>query len=92
MNKIEQIRALLEANPDGLTTIEIVEAMGNTTRQYVIKCCHKMPDVYVDRWVMSRQAQAWAMVWALGYFEDAPMPSINPVIYGQAERERRHYA
>lgn len=56
------IRALLRANPDGLTARQIRDALAIPKVATVRGALETMPDVYVDRWTDPVRGQ-WQAVW-----------------------------
>lgn len=51
-----QIRALLRASPDGLTTGEIASRVDGSAAS-IHRTLQRMPDTYIDRWVRREDAQ-----------------------------------
>lgn len=68
------IRNVLKNNPDGLTAKQI-HSMTNINRDSITKALRVMPDVYVDRWLGSRQGVREEAVWCVVEVpEDCPKP------------------
>lgn len=64
-NRIAEVRKLLRQNPDGLTTHEISE-MTQIYRGHLSRILNKMPDAYIDRWVMTSGSRRWMRaVWCV---------------------------
>ena len=61
-NATNQIRALLRAHPDGLSTTEIAKHV-NREASNTGKLLHGMPDTYIDRW--EKTNRAYAAVWCI---------------------------
>ncbi len=59
---IPQIRALLRANSDGLTSRELRACTGQSASS-VHSTLRFMPDVYIDRWV--KYSRGYAAVWCV---------------------------
>ncbi len=58
------IRELLKQHPDGLTAIQITEALGIGKQATTRKCLEAMPDVYVDRWTKQRNSRGqYLAIW-----------------------------
>jgi hypothetical protein len=69
----KQIRALLRANPDGLTTKQINDVLERTETN-LRRVLRDMPDTYIDRWE-PRERKAHAAVWCVVVPpEDCPRP------------------
>lgn len=68
-----EVRALLRANPDGLTCAEIM-FMLQTQDNHVRDAVKAMPDVYIDRWVYPRTGPVAAVWCAVAVPEDCPRP------------------
>lgn len=69
-----EVRALLLANPEGLTIRQIVvgtQSSDNNVRSS-LTC---MPDVYIDRWEFPRQGPISAVYVAVPIPEDCPRPN-----------------
>lgn len=69
-----EVRALLRANPDGLTIAAMMDKLGaaNNALRYALGA---MPDVYIDRWVKSSNFGRHASVWvAVEVPEHCPPP------------------
>ena len=59
----ESIRALLRANPEGMTAAALYQKLGRPTYDCK-RLCNAMPDVYIDRWEMStRKGVGYAPVY-----------------------------
>ena len=69
------IRAVLKANPDGLTATQISK-LTNDHRGNVSRKLKTMPDAYIDRWTnAARQPKKFAPVYmTVDVPENAPMP------------------
>lgn len=69
------VRALLRANPDGLTVKQLKQALPELAKhKTAIQALKGMPDTYVDRWVDARRGQ-WQAVWCVVVPpEDCPRP------------------
>lgn len=65
---IPAIRELLRAHPDGLTAKEIMQCIPAVSKPGVVrKCLMRMPDAYIDRWVIKggtrgQEESVWAVV------------------------------
>ena len=62
-----KVRAVLRANPDGLTIKEINERLGASDRWSLRDTLQRMPDAYIDRWTKEpatrgRYAAVWCVV------------------------------
>ena len=67
-----QIRALLKAHPDGLSTLEIAARVSRNDNA-VFKVLKRMPDVYIDRW--GNKNHQYAAIWcAVRVPDDCPHP------------------
>jgi hypothetical protein len=70
-----EIRALLQANPDGLTLNEILNAFPDRARDNIRKSLKGLPDAYIDRWE-SAPRKAYKAVWCVVIPpEDCPHPT-----------------
>jgi hypothetical protein len=70
-----EIRALLQANPDGLTIKQIMAAFPDRTLDNVRKSLKRLPDAYIDRWE-SASRKAYKSVWCVVIPpEDCPHPT-----------------
>jgi hypothetical protein len=69
-----EIRALLLARPDGLTTRDLVVATKASDKS-VRHSLGSMPDVYIDRWEFPRQGPLAAVYCAVEVPEDCPRPA-----------------
>lgn len=64
-SRINQVRALLRENLDGLTVYELSDATG-IDRTHLSRVLNKMPDAYIDRWIAFREGQRWMRaVWCV---------------------------
>lgn len=68
-----QIRALLRANPDGLSMEEIMLAVGRD-KSNVRKVLQNMPDAYIDRWMPTKREQYKAIWCVIVPPKDCPKP------------------
>jgi hypothetical protein len=62
-NATNQIRALLRAHPDGLSTTEIAKHV-NREASNTGKLLHGMPDTYIDRWNGPTRGQ-YTAIWCI---------------------------
>lgn len=58
-----QIRAMLRANDDGMTSVEICTVLGASDTT-IRKALNDMPDAYIDRWAPATRGQHSA-VWCV---------------------------
>ncbi len=78
------IRALLRANPDGLTVAEICKTLGLKVPS-VAKSLTYMPDSYIDRWNINKVRGSWvSAVWCV-----VPVPENYPKPNRQEYLERQ---
>jgi hypothetical protein len=63
--RIAQVRALLHANPDGLTVAEILERIPSMYQAHLARILRAMPDSYIDRWVRGKTPGAHRAVWCV---------------------------
>lgn len=78
MSHTAAIRAMLQANPDGITAKEIHEALPDISKATVImRTLHRMPDAYIDRWYLARGSRGqYEAVWcAVVAPKDCPHPA-----------------
>ena len=69
----KRIRTLLLSRPEGVTSIEISQEIGDHPAN-VRKSLKAMPDVYVDRWRLGKRGQ-FEKVWvAVPVPDDCPHP------------------
>jgi len=68
-----EIRALLRANPDGLTLEEIITAVGRD-KTNVRRVLQNMPDAYIDRWMPAKREQFKAIWCVIVPPKDCPRP------------------
>jgi hypothetical protein len=55
MSHTAAIREMLHDNPDVIRASEIHKAMPDITRvTTIMRVLHRMPDVYIDRWVLGQ--------------------------------------
>jgi hypothetical protein len=74
-----EIRALLRANPDGLTLKQIVDEFPQRTLVNVRRSLKALPDAYIDRWE-SAPRKAYKAVWCVVIPpEDCPHPTKGKV-------------
>ena len=61
--RINNVRDILRATPDGMTVAQLSEA-SNTDTSHVHRIVHKMPDAYIDRWLKKghRCTAIWCVV------------------------------
>jgi len=51
---LPDIREIMRATPDGMTTNQLHKALPHIKRVNTIrKCLERMPDAYIDRWVIN---------------------------------------
>lgn len=63
--RLNQVRVVLRAAPDGMTVAEIVAAVG-TDRAHTGRILKMMPDAYIDRWIVSEAGERWwQAVWCV---------------------------
>jgi hypothetical protein len=85
-----KVRALLRANPWGLTPMEIAAATGMHVAN-VRTSLRAMPDVYVDRWQLGKRGQ-FSKVWvAVKVPEDCPHPKDRTKWGGNTYKPRTHW-
>lgn len=76
------VRELLRANPEGLTNQEIRDKLGldEVKQATMLRVLQGMPDVYVDRWVLLRNARGqFSAVWcAVVPPANCPYPTDRP--------------
>lgn len=78
MSHTAAIRAMLHANPDGITAKEIHKALPDISKATVImKTLHRMPDAYIDRWMIGQGTRGqFESVWcAVVKPRDCPHPN-----------------
>ena len=76
MSHTAAIRAMLRANPDGIRASEIHQALPNITKATTImRNLHRMPDAYIDRWVLAHRGQYEAVWCAVVKPRDCPHPT-----------------
>lgn len=77
-SRINQVRALLRENLDGLTVYELSDATG-IDRTHLSRVLNKMPDAYIDRWIAFQEGQRWMRaVWCVVVPpENCPRPFIK---------------
>lgn len=68
-----EIRALLLAHPDGLTTSQVCR-LAKASDKSVRHSLGSMPDVYIDRWEFPRQGPLAAVFIAVVVPENCPRP------------------
>jgi hypothetical protein len=69
----KQVRALLRANPDGMTVRQINDVLHRTDSN-LRRVLQDMPDTYIDRWEL-RARKTPAAVWCVVVPpEDCPRP------------------
>lgn len=69
----KKIRTLLRANPNGLTSYEIAEAIGSHVSN-VRRSLRVMPDAYVDRWRPGKRGQFEKVYVVVPVPDDCPHP------------------
>lgn len=69
----DQIRARLRAAPDGLTASEIAAQLP-VYPSAVRTALTRMPDVYIDRWLVRHHIRPTAVWVAVAVPENCPMP------------------
>jgi hypothetical protein len=71
--RLNQVRVVLRAAPDGMTVAEIVAAVG-TDAAHTGRILKAMPDSYIDRWDGPSRGQ-WRAIWCVVVPpEDCPKP------------------
>lgn len=67
MSHTAAIRAMLQANPDGIRASEIHAAMPDISRTTTImRTLHRMPDAYIDRWMLGQGTRGqFEAVWCV---------------------------
>mgnify|MGYP001199454534 CR=1 FL=1 len=83
-----EVRALLRANPDGLSTMTIARMLEKNDRA-VFKVLKVMPDVYIDRW--AEKNRQYTAIWCIIRVpEDCPHPirgkKVQPKVETKGER------
>ena len=69
-----EVRALLRANPDGLTMKQLIAAFPDRTESNIRRTIKGLPDAYIDRWE-SAPRKAYKAVWCVVIPpEDCPHP------------------
>jgi predicted DNA-binding transcriptional regulator YafY len=61
--RINRVREILRATPDGMTVAQLAEAAGTDT-SHVHRMIHRFPDAYIDRWLKAGQrcTAIWCVV------------------------------
>ena len=67
------IRSLLRECDDGMSVNEI-EAKTGIDQDIVRKCLNKMPDAYIDRWIIGKSIPPTAIWCVVNVPEDCPKP------------------
>jgi hypothetical protein len=76
MSHTAAIRAMLRSYPDGLRAGDIHAAMPGITRATTImRVLHRMPDAYIDRWVLGQRGQFEAVWCAVVTPKNCPHPT-----------------
>ena len=82
MNKSRQpyVRELLRAHPEGLTIRQLQQRMNKIKPSSVHSCLRKMPDAYIDRWVLEVGSRGqFHAVWCVAIPPaDCPYPTERP--------------
>jgi len=70
-----EMRALLRANPDGLTMKQLIAAFPDRTESNIRRTIKGLPDSYIDRWE-SASRKSYKAVWCVVIPpEDCPHPT-----------------
>jgi hypothetical protein len=73
--RINRVREILRATPDGMTIAQLAELAGTHT-SHVHRMIHKFPDAYIDRWL--KKGQRCTAVWCVVVPpENCPRPTIR---------------
>lgn len=79
-SRIKQVRELLRQAPDGMTVIEIIEAIPGTTKPHLSRILNNMPEAYIDRWQSNPNERWHRAVWCVVIPpENCPKPRANEI-------------
>lgn len=64
-HRVNQIRSMLRAHPDGLTRRQIQDLVPGWTDKTIQSDLDSMPDAYIDRWQSSSSKYKYVAVWCI---------------------------